>query len=262
MGIVNCTPDSFFAGSRRATVREAVDAALNMVEAGADFLDIGGESSRPGSEPVAADEEMSRILPVIRQLAKETTVPLSVDTCKAVVARQALGEGAAIINDISALQFDPDMATLAAQLSVPVILMHMKGEPKSMQVNPQYDDVVVELLAFFRSRLQFAHESGIHKENVVLDPGIGFGKRVDDNYQITANLDSFVDLGCPILFGASRKSFLSKIVGGQPQECLAATVAINTVAILRGAHILRVHDVQEAKQAAAIIDHLVHVTVN
>lgn len=260
MGILNCTPDSFYSGSRRTTLKQAVDAGIRMVEQGADFLDVGGESSRPGSEPVAAEEECRRVLPVIEQLQREVKTPISIDTYRADTARKAIDLGAAIINDISALQFDSEMAKVASRTKTPVILMHIKGRPRNMQADPYYDDVISEISAYLHERVDFAVASGIPYENIVIDPGIGFGKRLSDNYEITHKLDSFVALGHPLLYGASRKSFLGRVLNLPPEECLEATLAMNTVAILRGAHILRVHDVMQTRRAASAIDYLKKTT--
>ncbi|MFQ5650129.1 MAG: dihydropteroate synthase [bacterium] len=260
MGIINCTPDSFYGESRRTTLQEAVDVGVRMVAEGADFLDVGGESSRPGSEPVTTEEEMRRVLPVIEQLAREVDVPISVDTYKASVAERALDCGAEIINDISALQYDSDLARIAATYEAVLVLMHIKGRPKEMQLNPAYDDVVHEIYQYLEERLNTARKAGIARDKIILDPGIGFGKRLRDNYEITQHLDRFAVLGCPILFGASRKSFLSNVLDLPAGECLEATIAVNAIALLRGAHILRVHDVKEAKRAAQVVDYLIRNT--
>lgn len=254
MGVINCTPDSFFPASRKQTIKQAIEAGLQMVADGVDFLDIGGESSRPGAEPVSEDEEIERVIPVIRELAKSSDTPVAIDTYKAEVARAALDAGAMLVNDISAMHFDPDMVNIVAESGCPVILMHMKGSPKTMQQEPQYDDVIAEIKDYFRERLIFSENAGVEKENIILDPGIGFGKRLEDNYKIILNLKSFAGLDRPILIGASRKSFIGKVLDLPPGECLEGTMAAHTIAIMQGAHILRVHDVKAAKRVAQVSD--------
>ncbi len=258
MGVVNCTPDSFYAGSRNLDVKSAVETGIKMVEEGADILDIGGESTRPGAEYIAEEEELNRILPVIKSLLEAVDIPLSVDTYKAGVAQHALDAGAHIINDISALTFDPEMAAVIAEFNVPVILMHIKGKPKNMQENPGYENVINEINDYFRQRMQFAMERGIALNNVVLDPGIGFGKRLMDNYDIIKNIKSFKELGRPILVGPSRKSFIGKVLNLPPEHSVEGTISAATAAILNGADILRVHDVKEMKRAAMIADKLIN----
>lgn len=254
MGVINCTPDSFFPASRKQTIKQAIEAGLQMVADGVDFLDIGGESSRPGAEPVSEDEEIERVIPVIRELAKSSDTPVAIDTYKGEVARAALDAGAMLVNDISAMHFDPDMVNIVAESGCPVILMHMKGSPKTMQQEPQYDDVIAEIKDYFRERLIFSENAGVEKKNIILDPGIGFGKRLEDNYKIILNLKSFAGLDRPILIGASRKSFIGKVLDLPPGECLEGTMAAHTIAIMQGAHILRVHDVKAAKRVAQVSD--------
>lgn len=255
MGVLNCTPDSFYGESRRTTIAAATEAGMQMASDGADFLDVGGESTRPGAEPVPDEEELSRVLPVIRQLAREIDVPISIDTYKSTVAEQALEAGASIVNDISGLRFDAQLGKLVAKSDVPVILMHSKGRPREMQINPSYENVLQEVLDYFVERLAFAESLGIKKERVILDPGIGFGKRLNDNYQLTNHLDAFLQLGCPLLYGASRKSLIGKVSSVPPESSLEGTIAANTIAVLHGAHILRVHDVLENKRAIQIVDY-------
>jgi dihydropteroate synthase len=254
MGVINCTPDSFYAGSCTPDSKAAITRGLQMVEEGADILDVGGESTRPGADPVAAEEEIKRILPVIEGLLESVSVPLSVDTTKAATARRALAAGAHILNDISALAFDSEMARVAAEYEVPVILMHIKGRPKNMQQNPAYENVVAEILGYFQERIHYAMQHGIKWENLVLDPGIGFGKRLVDNYEIIRQLQRVTDLGRPILVGPSRKSFIGRVLNLTPEESIEGTLAAATAAILNGANILRVHDVKATKRAAAIAD--------
>jgi len=255
MGVINCTPDSFYAGSRRSSVAESVKTGVAMVGEGADFLDVGGESSRPGAESVPLEEELGRVIPVIEALSREVDVPLSVDTYKAEVARQAILAGAGIVNDISALRFDPDMDQVVAEAGVPVVLMHIKGKPREMQQNPHYDDGVGEVFAHLRERTRAAEHAGIGRDKIILDPGIGFGKRLEDNYEILRRLSAFQELGCPLLLGLSRKSFVQRVLEVGADDALEGTLAASTIAILNGAHILRVHDVMATKRAASIADH-------
>lgn len=257
MGVINCTPDSFYPGSRRTGPEAAIELGLQMAEDGADILDIGGESSRPGSDPVPADEELERVLPVVEGLLKSVEVPVSIDTYKASVAEAALSLGAHIVNDISGLGFDPDMAKTAVKYGAPVVLMHIKGKPKDMQKDPIYNNVVQEIREYFEERLGYATGQGIAKEQIILDPGLGFGKRLRDNYEIVNNLMKFTELGCPLLIGPSRKSFIQKVLDLPSDEAREGTLAMGTAAILNGAHILRVHDVKEMKRAAQIADFLV-----
>ncbi len=257
MGIINCTPDSFYAGSRRLDAQEAIESSIRMVEDGADILDVGGESSRPGSDPVSNEEELNRVLPVIEGLLKSVDVPISIDTYKASVAKDALELGANIINDISGLGFDSELGTVAAQFGAPVILMHIKGKPKNMQLNPSYDNVVNEIYEYFEERLKYAVGSGINKRQIVFDPGLGFGKRLRDNYEIVNGLKKFANLGCPILVGPSRKSFIQKVLDLPSEEAKEGSLAMATAAILNGAQIIRVHDVKEMNRVAQIADFLV-----
>ena len=258
MGVLNCTPDSFYPASRQSGLAAALEAARAMIAAGARILDVGGESTRPGSDPVPAGEEIRRVVPVLEAIRRESEVLLSVDTRKPEVAEAALAAGADILNDISALRSErmsagatgEGLAALAARHAVPLILMHMRGEPKTMQVEPHYHDVVSEVLAELAEAVAFATAAGV--ERLIVDPGIGFGKRLQDNLCLLKNLPALRGLGCPVLVGLSRKSFLGAVTGAPVEERLAATVAGNTLAILGGAHILRVHDVREAVQAAAV----------
>ena len=256
MGVINCTPDSFYSASRRRNVCEAVALGRSLVEEGADLLDVGGESTRPGAEPVSFEEELRRVLPVVKELADCTDVPISVDTYKVEVARRALEAGAHLVNDISGLTFDPSMANVVAQFDVPVVIMHIKGTPRDMQKNPFYDDVVAEISDFFRERMAYARSAGIPEENIILDPGIGFGKRLEDNYEILRRLSQFCEHRRPILVGPSRKSFIGRVLQLPAEECLEGTLAAGTAAVLAGAHILRVHDVQAMKRAAAVADRI------
>lgn len=244
MGIVNVTPDSFSDGGLWADPKIAIDHALSLVEEGADLLDIGGESTRPGSDPVTAEEELRRVLPVVEALAKQTSVPLSIDTMKAEVARRCLDAGAHIVNDVTALTGDPDMAGVVRQYDAGAVLMHMRGTPKDMQDNPQYDDVVATISNYFDERLKTLENQGVPPAKLALDPGIGFGKTVEHNMEILARLAEFAIWQRPILLGVSRKGFLGQITGRPRNERAVATAAIGGWALARNAaRIFRVHDV-------------------
>ncbi len=244
MGILNVTPDSFSDAGRTVTMAAAISAAEAMVAAGADVIDIGGESSRPGASAVGLDEELRRVLPVIEVLAPRLSVPISIDTTKAGVARRAFEAGARILNDISALRFDPEMTEIVARAGVPVVLMHMQGTPRDMQAQPHYADVVGEICAFFEERLRAAEQGGIPRERVILDPGIGFGKRLADNLEILRSLGRFHVFGRPLLVGASRKAFIGEILDLPVDARLEGTAAAVAAAVLAGAALVRVHDVQ------------------
>lgn len=254
MGVINITPDSFSDGGRYFDTNKAFERGLQLIEEGSDIIDIGGESTRPGSECVPAEEEIRRVIPLISSLRKKTDTLLSIDTTKSEVAQAALDAGADIINDISALRFDPRMAPLVAQNEVPVILMHMKGIPKTMQINPTYEDVLLEVRAFFEESIDRALTSGIKKEKIIIDPGIGFGKRLKDNLALINNLNILEELDRPILIGVSRKSFIGTILGLPPQERLEGTIASAVMSVIRGAHILRVHDVASVKRAVRVAE--------
>jgi dihydropteroate synthase len=257
MGIVNVTPDSFSDGGLYATRGEAAAAAREMVAAGAGIVDVGGESTRPGAEPVTEDEEVRRVLPVVEEL---TGLRVSVDTSRAAVARLALAAGASMVNDVSALRREPELAAVVAESGADLCLMHMQGEPRTMQVAPDYQDVVSEVEAFLEERLRFAVESGVDEERIVLDPGIGFGKTPDQNLELLRRLDRIVALGRPVLVGVSRKSTLARITMGGPEAKVgtdAASVGAAVAAFDRGATLFRVHDVRahvEALAAAAAVE--------
>lgn len=254
MGIVNVTPDSFSDGGQHFTAETAVAHALALVRQGADLLDIGGESSRPGAESISADEELGRVLPVVEALARQTSVPLSVDTCKASVAREVLAAGAHLINDITALRGDAGMADAVREFRAGVVLMHMQGTPATMQVNPRYADVVQDIGRFLEERLQAVSDLGIAKEQVVLDPGIGFGKTERHNLQILARLDDFQKLGRPVCLGVSRKGFIGRICGRSMEHRLAGSLAVACHALVRHAvQIVRVHDVEETVDAVKLV---------
>jgi dihydropteroate synthase len=256
MAVVNVTPDSFFDGGRHFDAGRAVAAGVAMAEAGADILDIGGESSRPGAEPVSTDDELARVIPVIEGLRRQCQAPISIDTYKAPVARAAIDAGADIVNDISALSFDPAMAPLVAHEKVPVVLMHMRGTPRTMQADPQYADVVREVRDFLAARLYDAMDAGIDAEAIILDPGIGFGKTVEHNIQLLRGLAIIGALGQPLLVGASRKNFIGKILGLDPDQRLEGSLAAAVAAVLGGANIVRVHDVAESCRAVRVADAL------
>jgi dihydropteroate synthase len=258
MGILNVTPDSFSDGGLFFDPERAVERALLMVEQGARIIDIGGESTRPGSKEIPAEEELKRILPVIRKLRAKTRALISIDTRKSQVARAALEAGGDFINDISALRHDPEMATLAARYQVPVILMHMLGTPETMQLNPHYDEVLSEIKSFFQERISLAVEAGIKEDRIIIDPGIGFGKNLEHNLRLLNNLDYFLDLDKPILVGPSRKSFIGMILNAPAQQRLEGTIAAAILSRLRGAAIIRVHDVLEVKKALQVAESIVN----
>ena len=242
MGVLNVTPDSFSDGGEFFATEAAVKHGLAMAESGADIIDVGGESTRPGATPVSPNEEMERVLPVIEQLAQAISIPISIDTSKAAVARAAIDRGATIINDITAGRGDPEMFALAAEKQVALILMHMQGTPETMQLAPSYDDVVSEVADFFRQRYAAAVRSGIDPMCIAFDPGIGFGKTVAHNLELLANLPRLRVENRPLVVGVSRKSFLGKI-SDAPADRASATVALTAMLRERGAHVLRVHDV-------------------
>lgn len=252
MGILNVTPDSFYAGGRAYDSNAAVEMGLAMIEDGADMLDIGGESSRPGADPVSVDEELRRVLPIIEGLGAQTSLPLSIDTTKACVAREALRVGASIINDISAMRADPKMASTIAEAGAKVILMHMQGVPQTMQIEPQYTDVVVEVCDFLQQRAKIAQAANIPANHIILDPGIGFGKRLEHNLSLLRQLPKLVSCGYPVLIGLSRKSFLGQLLDLPASQRLEGTIAANAVAIFSGASIIRVHDVKEGRRTADV----------
>lgn len=254
MGVINVTPDSFSDGGDFLAPGEAVTQGLLMVEAGADILDVGGESTRPGADPVSEEEEINRVLPVIQALAGRVDVPVSIDTYKSGVAKAALTAGAAIVNDISGGRFDPELLSLTAEAGVPLILMHMLGQPRNMQDNPVYDDLVGEIKDFLVDAVQRAKKAGLDPEMIIVDPGIGFGKTFEHNLILINRLGELADLGQPLLVGPSRKAFLGRILGGAPpKERDAATAAIVALAAYNGANILRVHNVGLARQTLAAV---------
>jgi dihydropteroate synthase len=249
MGIVNATPDSFSDGGKFLDPAVAVERALRLVEDGAEIVDIGGESTRPGADPVGADEEALRVVPVIERVARQSKVLISVDTTKAAVARAALSAGAQIVNDVSGLTFDPEMPAVCAGAQASVICMHMRGTPRTMQDDPRYDDVVGEICRYLEDRLVALEEQGISRERVAIDPGIGFGKTAAHNLEILKNIPALHALGRPVCIGHSRKQFLKKLLGRPVDERLFATVGISVAVALQGAEIIRVHDVAATRDA-------------
>ncbi|HBT46263.1 MAG TPA: dihydropteroate synthase [Peptococcaceae bacterium] len=257
MGILNVTPDSFSDGGLYFDLEKAVARAREMAAAGADIIDIGGESTRPGADPLPLEEELRRVIPVVDRLSRELSVPLSVDTYKAEVARAALEHGATIINDISGLRADPEMARVVARFGCPVVVMHIKGTPKNMQDNPTYEDVIGEVKDYLRRGVEMAVAAGLAREKVIVDPGIGFGKNLEHNLEILRRLEEFKDLGQPLLVGTSRKSFIGRILDLEPRERVWGTAATVALSIARGADIVRVHDVREMKQVVRVTDAIV-----
>ena len=252
MGIVNLTPDSFYDGGFYPDPESGITRARELADAGADIIDLGGESSRPGSEPVPVEEELRRVIPVIKGLAGRLPVPISIDTWKAEVAERALEAGAEIINDISALRFDPDLASVAASAPGPYVMMHMLGTPKDMQERPSYRDVLGEIRDFFSRRLDIAAAAGIDRSRIIIDPGIGFGKTLEHNLEIINGLAAFRVLGRPILVGVSRKSFIGAILDRAPAGRLWGTAGAVAAAIMRGADIVRIHDIVGMKDLVAV----------
>jgi dihydropteroate synthase len=252
MGVVNVTPDSFSDGGLFLEADAAVEHGETLAREGADILDVGGESTRPGSRGVSDEEELNRVQPVVERLAAARH-RVSIDTAKAGVARAALDAGAQIVNDVTAFRRSPEMAELVAERGAGCVLMHMLGEPRTMQEDPRYDDVVSEVKAFLEERLRFAVSEGVPEERVWLDPGIGFGKTVEHNLELLRRLDEIVAIGCPVVIGTSRKSFLGKLTGGRAEgERLPGTIATNVIALERGASVFRVHDVAQVSDALAV----------
>ena len=258
MGILNVTPDSFSDGGSYADVKAAIEHAVKMERDGADIIDVGGESTRPGSEPVSAEDEIERVVPVIRELSQTVSVPISIDTFKASVASEALDAGASIVNDISGSTFDRDMPVLLAERRCPAVVMHIKGAPKSMQLNPEYEDLMREVFSYLRERTDALVAAGVDERLLIVDPGFGFGKTVEHNLEMLRRLRELKSLGYPVLVGTSRKSTIGKVLGdvptGERMEGTAATVAL---AIANGADIVRVHDVKEMARVARMTDAVV-----
>jgi dihydropteroate synthase len=263
MGVLNVTPDSFSDGGKFFRVEDAVTAALEMERAGADILDIGAESTRPGSAGISGEEELERLLPVLQGLRGRLKIPISIDTQKARVAEMAIGVGAEMLNDISGLRHDPKMAQVAAQFRVPLILMHMRGTPRTMQRKPWAKDVIKDATRGLRESVAVARKAGVRASQIILDPGIGFGKSFAQNYELLAKMPELARLGFPLLVGTSRKGFLGATLGRNgdplpPEERIWGTAATVTASILQGAHIVRVHEVEEMAQVARVTDCVLH----
>lgn len=254
MGILNVTPDSFYDGKRYNTAEIAVNHALKMIEEGADIIDVGGESTRPGAYPISEAEELKRVIPLIKMLSKQTRKPISIDTYKASVAEKAVDAGASIINDIGGLLMDKHMAKVAAEAKAPVIIMHKKGKPRTMQKNPIRKNGMSEIISYLQKSVSRAVNAGINEDKIILDPGIGFGKTLRQNLEILKRLREFKSMGFPILIGTSRKQFIGAILKLSVQERLNGTLATLAIAVINGAHIVRVHDVREAVQVVRICD--------
>jgi len=249
MGILNVTPDSFSDGGRHFSIDKAVAAAIEMTRQGADIIDIGGESTRPYSTPVSADQELDRVIPVIEQLAGKIDVPISIDTSKSIVARSAVAAGAEIINDVTGLEGDPDMADVAAQSGVGVCVMHMRGTPQTMQDDPSYDDVVAEIDDYLRQRLDWCIDQGIERDRICLDPGIGFGKTHEHNLELLRATERFTQIGVPILIGHSRKGFIGKVLGDSQLDRDYGTLGVSLAVAAAGASVVRVHAVRPTVEA-------------
>jgi len=260
MGILNITPDSFSDGGKyydgKLHLEKVIEDAVRMEKEGADFIDVGGESTRPGAESISIDEEITRVIPVINAICKKINIPVSIDTYKSEVAEEALKEGACIVNDISGFRFDEKLPEVTAKYNASCILMHIKGTPKNMQQDPEYDDVIKEISEYLETSADIAKDAGI--KQIILDPGIGFGKSFENNLEIIRNLSEFKKLGYPILLGTSRKSFLNKIFLSTPEKRLEGTIASNVIGIMNGADIIRVHDVAENFKAAKTTDTIIN----
>tara|TARA_B100001059_G_scaffold228004_1_gene258526 strand:+ start:68 stop:898 length:831 start_codon:yes stop_codon:yes gene_type:complete len=253
MGILNVTPDSFSDGGKFNSLDNALQQAERMIKAGVSIIDIGGESTRPGAPDVSLEEELARVIPTIKAIRAKFDVWISIDTSKAEVMRQAVEAGADVINDVRALQ-EPGALQVAADANVPICLMHMKGQPRTMQANPSYGDVLQDVEAFLQERVEACEAVGISKEQLILDPGFGFGKTIEHNYHLLAHLEKFHSLGLPVLAGMSRKSMIFKLLDKVPTNCMVASVTCATIAAMKGAQIIRVHDVEETLEAMKIIE--------
>ncbi|OQQ05059.1 dihydropteroate synthase [Vibrio splendidus] len=253
MGILNVTPDSFSDGGKFNSLDNALLQAERMIQAGVSIIDIGGESTRPGAPDVPLEEELARVIPAIKAIRAKFDVWISIDTSKAEVMRQAVEAGADLINDVRALQ-EPGALEAAADANVPVCLMHMKGQPRTMQANPNYDDVLTDVEAFLKERVEACEAVGISKDQLILDPGFGFGKTIEHNYHLLAHLGKFHTLGLPVLAGMSRKSMIFKLLDKAPADCMVASVTCATIAAIKGAQIIRVHDVEDTLEAMKIIE--------
>lgn len=259
MGVLNITPDSFSDGGRYLDPEAALDRALQIEAEGADLIDIGGESSRPGSDSVSVEEELRRVLPALKKIAAKVSLPISIDTNKALVAETCLKEGAALVNDISAMTLDPEMPRVVRDLEVPVVLMHMRGRPKTMQTDVSYHDVVAEVRDYLQGRVASLVNFGIPKGRLILDPGIGFGKELDHNLQLITGIGTLSKIGCPLLIGTSRKSFIFKALGSKLDERLEGSLATAAIACYQGARIARAHDVAATVKVLKMVEALLGV---
>ena len=260
MGIVNVTPDSFSDGGKFFSPEVAINHASKLITQGADIIDIGGESTRPGAEQVSEPEELKRVIPVIEKIRTDNpTILISIDTTKASVAKHAVEAGADIINDVSGLSFDNNMIGIVESFNVPVVIMHMKGNPKNMQLNPKYKDIVNEILDFFKMKIKIAIQSGINRSMIILDPGIGFGKTAEHNFELLSRLNEFNVLELPIMIGPSRKSFIGITLGLPPEDRVEGTAAAVSAGVMNGASIVRVHDVKSMKRVVRIIEKIRNV---
>jgi dihydropteroate synthase len=257
MGIINISPDSFYEQSRCNSTDEVLQKAEKMIIEGADFLDLGAESSRPGSKPISEQEETDKLIPVISSLVKITDIPISVDTYKPIVAKEALQAGAKIINDITGLQKTPEMADVISKFDAGVILMHMKGSPVTMQKNPSYKNVIQEVKEFLEQSVKISKAAGIFSDQIAIDPGIGFGKKQKHNLEILSKLEKFIELGKPILIGVSRKSFIGNILNLPPERRLEGSLAASVIGITKGASIVRTHDVKETRNAIKVAEAII-----
>jgi len=254
MGVLNITPDSFSDGGSYLDPNRAIARGIELADEGADVIDIGGESTRPGAASVSDEEELDRVIPVLQGLRRALSIPLSVDTTKAHVARRALDEGVDLVNDISAMRFDPAMASLVAREKVPVVLMHMQGKPRTMQAQPNYRNVVQEVADFLRGQIEFANSAGVDPVNIIIDPGIGFGKNLDHNLELLRSLPTLGSLGRPLLVGPSRKTFIGMVLQVGPEDRLEGSIAAAVAAAMGGANIIRVHDVRATFRALRVAD--------
>jgi len=260
MGVLNVTPDSFSDAGKFFDKVKAIEHANDMARDGADIIDIGGESTRPGASDLSVEEELDRILPVIEHVVKQIEIPISIDTRKSKVAEASIRAGAKIVNDISGLRHDPQMASIVAKYGAVLIVMHIKGEPRDMQLNPTYKNLIKEVISFLKESIDIAKRAGVHEDNLIIDPGIGFGKTVEHNLEILNRLDEFKILNLPICIGTSRKSFIGRVLDiSEPEERLFGSLATCAVAIMKGASLLRVHDVKETVQVARMTDSILKV---
>ncbi len=262
MGVLNVTPDSFSDGGKYFETEKAIGRGIQITEEGADIIDIGGESTKPGSEPISVQEEIDRVIPVLEGLLKYVDKPISIDTYKADVAEIALETGAHMVNDISGFQFSTNLPEILKRYGIPFVLMHIKGTPKNMQNSPKYNDLINEIKDYFKEKINLALEHSIKFENIIIDPGIGFGKKIKDNFLLLKRLSDFKDFGCPILIGPSRKRFIGETLNLPPEQRLEGTSAAVTAGILNGANIVRVHDVKEMIRVVKITDEILYYKEN